>query len=101
VGIAGWIVAAGAVAITAVLAFVNFREKPASAEVVRFSIPLPPQENLTFAAPYLSPDGRQVAFLSENAEGRTQLWVRSLDSLESRPLAGTEGAISAEGTVAG
>jgi serine/threonine protein kinase len=94
VGIAGWIVAAGAVAIAAVLAFVNFKEKPASAEVVRFSIPLPPQKNLTFAAPYLSPDGRQVAFLSENAEGRTQLWVRSLDSLESRPLAGTEGAIT-------
>jgi eukaryotic-like serine/threonine-protein kinase len=94
VGIAGWIVAAGAVAIAAVLAFVNFKEKPASAEVVRFSIPLPPQKNLAFAAPYLSPDGRQVAFLSENAEGRTQLWVRSLDSLESRPLAGTEGAIT-------
>jgi serine/threonine protein kinase len=90
VGIAGWIVAA----IAAVLAFVNFKEKPASAEVVRFSIPLPPQKNLTFAAPYLSPDGRHVAFLSENAEGRTQLWVRSLDSLESRPLAGTEDAIT-------
>ena len=43
VGIAGWIVAAGAVAIAAVLAFVNFKEKPASAEVVRLLDP--------FAAP--------------------------------------------------
>jgi Tol biopolymer transport system component len=94
VGIAGWIAAAGAVAVAAALAFVHFREKPPSAEVMRFQIPLPPQMNLAFVAPYLSPDGRQVAFLSGNAEGRTQLWVRSLDSLESRPLAGTEGVFN-------
>ncbi|HMJ24026.1 MAG TPA: protein kinase, partial [Terriglobales bacterium] len=83
VGIAGWIVAVGAVAVAAALAFENFSEKPPSAEVMRFQIPLPPQMNFTFATPYLSPDGRQIAFLSANAEGRTQLWVRSLDSLES------------------
>ena len=29
-----------------------------------------------------------------SADGRTQLWVRSLDSLESRPLAGTEGVFN-------
>jgi eukaryotic-like serine/threonine-protein kinase len=94
VGIAGWIVALGAVAVAAALAFENFSEKPPSAEVMRFQIPLPPQMNFMFATPYLSPDGRQVAFLSANAEGRTQLWVRSLDSLESRPLAGTEGVFN-------
>ena len=91
VGIAGWIVAAGAVAVAAALAFVGFSEKPPSTEVMRFQIPLPPQKNSTFVAPYLSPDGRQVAFISENAERRPQLWVHSLDSLESRPLGGTEG----------
>ena len=35
----------------------------------------------------LSPNGRQLAF----TDGR-QLWIRSLDSLESRALPGTEGA---------
>jgi hypothetical protein len=94
VGIAGWIVAAGAAAVAAALAFVNFSEKPPPADVMRFQIPLPPQKNPTFIAPYLSPDGRHVAFLSGNAEGRAQLWVRSMDSLESRPLAGTEGLIN-------
>ena len=41
----------------------------------------------------LSPDGRHLAFITEDSQtGRTQLWVRTFDAEEPQPLAGTEGA---------
>jgi Tol biopolymer transport system component len=40
----------------------------------------------------ISPDGRQVAFVATDAAGTAKLWVRSLDQLEARALAGTERA---------
>jgi serine/threonine protein kinase len=39
----------------------------------------------------ISPDGRRLVFSAWN-QGKTQLWVRPLDSLVAQPLAGTEGA---------
>ncbi len=39
----------------------------------------------------ISPDGEKVVFVA-SSDGRPQLWIRSLRSGESRPLAGTEGA---------
>jgi Tol biopolymer transport system component len=42
-------------------------------------------------APFaFSPDGRRVAFTA-TVDGRRQIWVRSLDSLDAHALAGTEG----------
>src|SRR5947207_11013238 len=38
----------------------------------------------------ISPDGRFLAFTAEAKGNMPQLWVRSLDTLVSRPLAGTE-----------
>jgi Tol biopolymer transport system component len=40
----------------------------------------------------LSPDGKHVAFVVTNSAGKRMLWVRSLESLTARQLAGTEGA---------
>ncbi|MGH9315540.1 MAG: protein kinase domain-containing protein, partial [Thermoanaerobaculia bacterium] len=42
----------------------------------------------------LSPDGTRVAFVAAGADGRNVLWIRPLDSLEARPLPGTERAFS-------
>ena len=53
------------------------------------------QMDLTVLAtpkPAVSPDGRHVAFTGVS-DGTRLLWVRSLDTLQSRPLAGTEGAL--------
>jgi eukaryotic-like serine/threonine-protein kinase len=89
--------AAGAAALFAVglgvLAVVHFTEKPPVAELVRFQI-WPPQGR-QFASPetIVSPDGRHVAFLIRSGE-LNQIWVHSLDSLQARPLAGTEGSVS-------
>src|SRR5262249_41108794 len=43
---------------------------------------------LSFA---ISPDGRRLVFSASN-EGKSQLWVRALDSIAAQPLSGTEGA---------
>jgi len=38
----------------------------------------------------LSPDGRHLAFAAGGADGVLRIWIRSLDTLEVRPLLGTE-----------
>ena len=40
----------------------------------------------------LSPDGRHLAFVAPDANGRQVLWVRALADLAAQPLAGTESA---------
>jgi Tol biopolymer transport system component len=39
----------------------------------------------------LSPDGRHLAFTGTDESGAGRVWIRSLDDLEARPLAGSEG----------
>ncbi|HEY7214762.1 MAG TPA: protein kinase, partial [Thermoanaerobaculia bacterium] len=60
----------------------------------RFSITLP--AGLRLADPPLgvavSPDGRFIAFTATQGDNAPQLWVRPLDTLEPRLLAGTEDA---------
>ena len=43
------------------------------------------------ASIFISPDGRRLVFSASN-EGKSQLWVRPLDSLAAQPLPGTDGA---------
>jgi serine/threonine protein kinase len=40
----------------------------------------------------LSPDGKRLAFVAQNADGKQFLWVRPLDASTAQPLAGTDGA---------
>jgi serine/threonine protein kinase len=89
-----WIVATAATAAAIGLAFVHFREKSPVPELMRFQIPAPEKSSIT-DGPYVSPDGRQIAFIASSPDGRNTLWVRWLNSLESRLLAGTEGVVSA------
>ena len=63
---------------------------------VMYASILPPEgESFSPASASLavSPDGRQVTFVASAAGGKTTLWVRRLDSLTSRPLAGTDDPI--------
>jgi len=57
--------------------------------VLRLSI-LPP-DNASFESFAVSPDGRKLAFTAASS-GKVMLWVRTLDSLEAKPLAGTDNA---------
>jgi hypothetical protein len=67
------------------------RRTPAIVASTRLSVFVPgilsPQLSVT-----VSPDGRQLAFVSTGATGKLMLWVRALDSLEARVLPGTENA---------
>jgi eukaryotic-like serine/threonine-protein kinase len=74
------------------LGFVHFREKPQVAAPVRFQIPMPEKVNLGGGGFSLSPDGRLLVFTAVGSDGTRRLFVRALDSLEARPLPGTEGA---------
>jgi len=40
----------------------------------------------------ISPEGRRVAFVSTDADGRSMMWIRALDSLQARVVPGTEDA---------
>ena len=78
--------------LAAAFAFVHFREKPAApAEPVRFQVPLPDKTTAASTGAFaLSPDGHQLAFAAAGSDGVSRLWIRSLDSLEARPLPGSE-----------
>jgi hypothetical protein len=73
----------------AAAALLYTRRVPDSGKVLRLTI-LPP-ENASFESFAVSPDGRKLAFTAA-ANGKLMLWVRPLDSLEAKPLAGTENA---------
>ena len=87
-----WAVASGVflLAMLAIAAVYFWRVPSEPAAATRFLIDLPPKTELrgSFA---VSPDGRHVA-LRGVTEGKVVLWVRDLDSLITRPLAGTEEA---------
>ena len=63
----------------------------APGRALKFSI-LPPQ-GVTFQPGMmaLSPDGGRLAFAATGADGKSLLWIRPLESVESRPLSGTDG----------
>src|SRR5687768_13668558 len=42
----------------------------------------------------LSRDGRQMAFIARRADGTPMIFVRKMDEIEARPLAGTDNALS-------
>jgi eukaryotic-like serine/threonine-protein kinase len=95
-GWAPWAVAAIAVLAAAALAFVHFREKaPAPPQLMRFQI-LPPAKASFGYSLFVSPDGRKLAFSAPARDGLLALWIRWLDAVDSRVLAGTEGFDSGE-----
>jgi eukaryotic-like serine/threonine-protein kinase len=84
-----WLVVGVVTVVLVGVSFIHFREQPA-AELTRFQIQAP--EKVIFGAFLsLSPDGRRVAFsAASQGDGVFRVWVRPLDSLETRPLAGTD-----------
>jgi serine/threonine protein kinase len=84
----GWAMAAMLLVTSATLAFLHLREAPPSQRTLRLSVPLPENTTVNYFA--LSPDGRRVAF-ALSREGKSQIYLRSLDSNEFQPLSGTTG----------
>ena len=94
----GW-VAAAALAVLASLtaiALATMASRRVSTDAASFRFIVPPPRNANFsqssAFMAVSPDGRSLAFIASSGEGNDTLWVRSLDTLNARQLAGTDGA---------
>ena len=88
-----WIMASaltGLLVAVSVPALLYFRSPAPLARSIRFEIP-------AAGSPFLmaiSPDGRQLAYVAPatGSSGANVLWIRPLNSLDARMLAGTEGA---------
>jgi len=88
-----WSTAAPMALLALVLGFGYVERAPSPPRVTRTSIK--PMANSSFRFPSgfaLSPDGLRVAYVASSPEGKLLLWVRPLDSLQGKPLAGTDGA---------
>ncbi len=92
-----WLAWTSAVALLGVVALAwgvwSSRPVPASPEV-RFDITTPEAAD-PFLLPSvaLSADGRQILFVADS-DGQPHVWLRAINSVSARPLAGTGGAFS-------
>ncbi|MFN7979080.1 MAG: protein kinase [Vicinamibacterales bacterium] len=91
-----WTVVAG---LAAMLAVAWMRPAPATTtggSALRVSLTPPPETVLPVSVgtlgAALSPDGRHVAYGAVGPDGRASLWVRSLDSTESRRVTDSQNA---------
>ncbi len=89
--VAPWAVAG----LAALGAFAGWRRPPASEPLRRFTVTLPPDQRLDLVhngtVLALSPNGRYLVYTGMGQPGR-QLWLRGIDQLQARPIAGTEDA---------
>jgi DNA-binding winged helix-turn-helix (wHTH) protein/Tol biopolymer transport system component len=85
-----------AICLTGVVIIWRTHEKPAPLQSVRFQISAPAGITLPDLESILvSPDGTRLAFIGAGPDGRTQLWLRPLDALDSEPIPGTDFVTSA------
>ena len=87
-----WGSAAIAVVSLAVAAFALWT-RPAAVQqaAVRLTIPLPEGSELT-SSPAITTDGRTVAYVARQGTGDSLLYLRDLNSFETRVVAGSKGA---------
>ena len=101
-----WILAAASLGIAAVTALVAWSNGPSSGargpapdRAVALTIDPPPGHRFSMFVEYsfvsVSPDGSSVAYVVVAPGKEPTLWVRRISSIDARPIAGTEGAISA------
>jgi serine/threonine-protein kinase len=91
-----WLIAAAAGIAAVVFGWVAMRPE-SLAPVQRLAVDLPAGHSLAlrFSVPLaLSPDGSRLVYAASRNGGDSQLFARALDSFESMPVPGTEGADS-------
>jgi Tol biopolymer transport system component len=83
-------VVAGLMAGAAALGW-SFQGGPARPNLIRLELMNPP-DLTSINDSRISPNGLHLAFNARDATGNFRIWVRHLNSLGAKPLAGTEGA---------
>ncbi|HTS34975.1 MAG TPA: protein kinase [Candidatus Solibacter sp.] len=89
-----WSVAAVALLAAIAMGIAMFSSREAKA-IVRLQINVPEKVQFNFVGdaggpPVISPDGTKIVLSMKGRDGRSQLYVRSLDKLSFDPLPGTE-----------
>ena len=84
-------VAAALAVIAAATAWALWPKPPAPVKSTRFQVPLPENEDYGLWMAF-SPDGRKLAFTTSGPQ--RGVWIRDLEALETRHLAGTENALA-------
>ena len=89
-----WIVATILAIASMTFAGLWLRRPALAATPSMFEVPAPEGAvfNFLITASAVSPDGRFVVFRATDEKGSPSLWLRPLDSISARPLAGTDGA---------
>jgi Tol biopolymer transport system component/DNA-binding winged helix-turn-helix (wHTH) protein len=86
-----WIPAGLATLAALLFAWLYLRQEPTQERSLRFLISSPDGVTMPdIDSMFVSPDGERLAFVGVAADGRRQLWLRSLGSLTAEPLSGTE-----------
>ena len=93
-----WIAVGLAVLLLINIAQFLFRSGAPPAQSIRTVIDAPPNTNFRLSddnagPPVLSPDGTTIAFTATGTDGKVQIWVRPMNSLEAHPVQGSDGAI--------
>lgn len=85
-----WI-AAAALAIAVGFGWLYLNQPKETSRLTRTSLVMPDKASYDDyrSLPAISPDGRRIA-ISLTVEGKRSIWLRDLDSLEARPLPGTD-----------
>jgi serine/threonine protein kinase/Tol biopolymer transport system component len=91
----GWLSAAVVTVVASLALWAPWRPPIAGLPLLRFNIYAP--DKTAFAndvddPPVVSPDGRRIAFLAREQDGRVRIWIQDLDALGARRLERTEEA---------
>ncbi len=94
----GWTSALLATLLLAALATYFLSRPRRPAQVLRTVIDAPEKSTLNLTGdnagpPVLSPSGTMMTFAANGADGKSTLWVRAMNSLETRALPDTTGAV--------
>jgi len=101
-----WLTHAAALVVSAALAgSAAWTLKPSPAgppqQVMRFTVTLQPDERLVIlnqnavsSSVVVSPDGRSIAYVATRGNERQRIYLRPLDGLDARPIAGTDGGLA-------
>jgi eukaryotic-like serine/threonine-protein kinase len=91
-----WSALATSICAAMLLAWLHFSEGPAPLQpAVKFAVHAPAEAGFLSGVdiPVLSPDGARLVFTGSRRTGGRMLWYQPLDSLEAKPLPGTENAV--------